>query len=91
MNYWQECDNDQVSISRMLIFKTRSVQDFESREQQVRETEEYVVQERARLNDFKSALKLKEEILEEQKIELVSFFPVVESSSVSLQISPSMR
>jgi hypothetical protein len=74
----------------MLIFKTRSVQDFESREQQVRETEEYVVQERARLNDFESALNLKEEILEEQKIELVSFFPVVESSSVFLPVFKSL-
>lgn len=51
-----------------------SVQEFETREQQVKETEEYVVQERARLNDFESALKLREETLEEQKIELVSFF-----------------
>jgi len=56
-----------------LISKTWSVQEFETRELQVKETEEYVVQERARLNDFESALKLREETLEEQQIELVSF------------------
>lgn len=59
----------------MLIFKARFAQDLDSREQQVRETEEYVVHERARLNDFESALRLREETLEEQKIELVSFLP----------------
>ena len=79
LNCWQGSCSDHVFVIRMLIFKTRSVQDFESREQQVRETEEYVLQERARLNDFESALKLREETLEEQKIELVSLFPFVRS------------
>lgn len=50
-----------------------SVQEFETRELQVKETEEYVGQERARLNDFEYSLKLREVTLEEQKIELVSF------------------
>lgn len=70
----------------MLISKTCSVQEFETREQQVKETEEYVVQERARLNDFESALKLREETLEEQKIELVSFFTSMISRHVLLSL-----
>lgn len=73
-------------MSRMLICNTRSVQDFESREHQVRGTEEYVVQERARLNDFESALKLREETLEEQKIELVNFYPSIQSRHVLLSV-----
>lgn len=48
------------------------LQVLEQREQQAKETEEYAVQERERLNDFEAALKIREESLSEQKLELVS-------------------
>lgn len=48
----------------------------------MKETKEYVEQERARLDDYESALKFQETTLEEQKMELVSFLTSSHSGRV---------
>ena len=48
------------------------LQVLEQREQEEKEIKEYAAQERKRLNDFEAALKIREESLSEQKLELVS-------------------
>lgn len=56
----------------MIAEECAFLQVIEQHEQQVKETEDYVVYERERLHAFEEGLKVREEALEGQKQELVS-------------------
>lgn len=47
---------------------------FEQHEKQVKETEEYITQERERLKAFEADLKMQQEMMEDLRLELVSKF-----------------
>lgn len=48
------------------------LQVFEQHEKQVKETEEYITQERERLKAFEADLKMQQEMMEDLRLELVS-------------------
>lgn len=47
---------------------------FEQHEKQVKETEEYITQERERLKAFEADLKMQQDMMEDLRLELVSKF-----------------
>lgn len=50
------------------------LQVFEQHEKQVKETEEYITQERERLKAFEADLKMQQDMMEDLRLELVSKF-----------------
>lgn len=50
------------------------LQVFEQHEKQVKETEEYITQERERLKAFEADLKMQQDMMDDLRLELVSKF-----------------